>query len=716
MAARDVPDRASILQAEVSALNDLLATHEGVVIDQSAKLEQAFQECSASQQRWQCTFNASPIGLMLLDENTVIIAVNDAAAKLAAKNRADMVGRQPGDALGCRHALEQRGRCGRRSSCAACPIRALIEDAFKTGQSARGLEVRPGLIVGGVQVKPWLEISVEPVRIAERPHLVLSISDITWRKQAEEALRQSEERFRILFESSRDAMMTGAAPSGEFTAGNSAALAMFRARSEQEFLACAPADLSPERQPDGRLSGEKAGEMIATAMRNGSHFFEWTHKRLDGEEFPANVLLTRVEQAGQSFILGTVRDITAPKRAEEALRAAQQIIEGIINTIPARIFWKDNNLVYLGCNAVFAHDAGFTSPEDLVGKDDYQMGWRDRAELYRADDRQVIESGCPKLLIEEPLTTPEGKTITLLTSKVPLRSSTGETIGVLGTFMDITDRKRAEEALKAKTADLERANEEVKQFAYIVSHDFRAPLVNLKGFAGEIRSSLSAVASALEAARPHLGEEQRKAAVAALQTDVPEALHFIETAASNMDNYVNALLKLSRLGRQELHPERLRVAEIVERSLKSLAHQIGERGVTVSVGPLPEVVADRTALRTDHGQHPDQCRALPATGPAGPDRSRRQPRPDETTFFVRDNGRGIAPEDMPKVFAPFRRAGKQDVKGEGMGLAYVRTLVHRHGGEIRCESQFGVGTTFTFTLRNSIEKEEHDARTPTNRA
>ena len=132
------------------------------------------------------------------------------------------------------------------------------------------------------------------------------------------------------------------------------------------------------------------------------------------------------------------------KQAEEALRASQQIIEGIINAIPVRVFWKDKNLVYLGCNAAFARDAGFADPKDIIGKDDYQMGWRDQAELYRDDDRQVIESGCSKLLIEEPQTTPEGNTITLLTSKVPLRNSKGEISGVLGTYMDITERKQAE--------------------------------------------------------------------------------------------------------------------------------------------------------------------------------------------------------------------------------------------------------------------------------
>ena len=126
------------------------------------------------------------------------------------------------------------------------------------------------------------------------------------------------------------------------------------------------------------------------------------------------------------------QDITERKRAEEALRASQQIIEGIINAIPVRVFWKDKNLVYLGCNAIFARDAGFADPKDIIGKDDYQMGWRDQAEKYRADDRQVIESGCSKLLMEETQTTPEGNTITLLSSKIPLRSSTGRSAAFSG--------------------------------------------------------------------------------------------------------------------------------------------------------------------------------------------------------------------------------------------------------------------------------------------
>ena len=285
---------------------------------------------------------------------------------------------------------------------------------------------------------------------------------------------------------------------------------------------------------------------------------------------------------------------------------------------------------------------------------------------------------------------------------------------LLGTVRDITDQKRAEEALKAKTASMERANEEVKQFAYIVSHDFRAPLVNLKGFAGEIRSSLSVVASALETALPRLDETQRNAAAAALQKDIPEDLDFIEAAASNMDSYVNALLKLSRLGRRELHPERVRVAEVVERSLNGLAHQIGERGVTVSVGPLPEVVADRIALEQIMGNI--LTNAVLYLEPAGRAGSKSAAaaagtkRPSSSATTVAALRRRTCRKSSR------RSAGRESRMSRAKAWAwrYVRTLVHRLGGEIRCESQPGVGTTFTFTIANSAEPGEHDVRTPTN--
>lgn len=138
--------------------------------------------------------------------------------------------------------------------------------------------------------------------------------------RAEEVLREREERFRILFHSSRDALMTAAPPSWRFTSANQATLDLFGVGSAAEFIERGPGNISPKRQPDGRPSDEKSQEMVATAMREGKSFFEWTHQRMDGGPFSAEVLLTRMNVNGDAFLQATVRDIAERKRSEEALR------------------------------------------------------------------------------------------------------------------------------------------------------------------------------------------------------------------------------------------------------------------------------------------------------------------------------------------------------------------------------------------------------------
>ncbi|MEI7730212.1 MAG: PAS domain S-box protein [Verrucomicrobiota bacterium] len=147
-----------------------------------------------------------------------------------------------------------------------------------------------------------------------------TVQDITARKRVEDALRESEEKYRGLFENSRDAIMTLEPPSWRFTSGNPAVVKLFGAKSEAEFIAHAPWELSPKCQPDGSASTGKAREMIETAVREGAHFFEWTHRRIDGTEFPTNVLLTRMTLDEKTVVQATIRDITARKRNEESLR------------------------------------------------------------------------------------------------------------------------------------------------------------------------------------------------------------------------------------------------------------------------------------------------------------------------------------------------------------------------------------------------------------
>ncbi|MDQ7817277.1 MAG: PAS domain S-box protein [Melioribacteraceae bacterium] len=154
-------------------------------------------------------------------------------------------------------------------------------------------------------------------------------------------------------------------------------------------------------------------------------------------------------------IYAAARDVTEKFNAEKELKENQrrlaetnQLLQSVLDTVPSRLFWKDKNLTYLGCNKLFANDAGRSSPAELIGLNDYEMSWKDQTELYRADDTEVIETGIAKINYEETQTTPDGKQIWLRTSKVPLRDIDQKIIGVLGNYEDITSKKITEEALK----------------------------------------------------------------------------------------------------------------------------------------------------------------------------------------------------------------------------------------------------------------------------
>jgi len=268
--------------------------------------------------------------------------------------------------------------------------------------------------------------------------ILLAIEDVTERMELEELLTESEERFRRLFETADDGILLLDKNDGNITHANPAIL---------EMLTCNKEECIGKKIKDigFSLACDDIKDILQELDRNGIiNYDDVLVQTKAGQVISTDIYM--VDRA--RLVQCNIRDITERKYAENALRESKQVLEGIINSIPTRVFWKDKNLVFLGCNAIFAKDAGFTDPEEIIGKNDYQMVWRNEADLYREDDRQVIESGSAKLLIEEQQTTPEGKTITLLTNKIPLLNPQGEISGILGTYIDITERKEAEEALK----------------------------------------------------------------------------------------------------------------------------------------------------------------------------------------------------------------------------------------------------------------------------
>jgi light-regulated signal transduction histidine kinase (bacteriophytochrome) len=294
------------------------------------------------------------------------------------------------------------------------------------------------------------------------------------------------------------------------------------------------------------------------------------------------------------------------------------------------------------------------------------------------------------------------------------RTPDGRAVQMCGLNYDITDIKQTTEELRALNMLLEQRvaertaalaatnvilaqkNEEVEAFVYIVSHDLRAPLVNLQGFSGELARSCDALEQTLRTAelQPHV----ERTVLAILRQDIAGALRYISASTMKFQSLIDTLLLLSRTGKQELRFEQADVQGIVESTVMSLHQTIDGSGAAVIVETLPVITADATAI----GQVFSNLisNALKYLQPGRPGRIviGGELAGEVTHYWVRDNGAGIATSAQPRLFQVFQRFHPTLASGEGMGLAIVKRLIERHGGRVWVESEEGVGTTFHLQL------------------
>ena len=273
---------------------------------------------------------------------------------------------------------------------------------------------------------------------------VVTFIDITERKRAEAELRASEDKYRGLFESSRDAIMTLEPPNWQFTSGNQSALKMFGVENEQAFTSLGPWDLAPERQSNGQASADMGKEMIETAMREGSHFFEWTHRRLSGDDFPATVLLSRMQSEGMGFLQATVRDIAKEARLDSALRASVAYTRSLleVNLDPLVTISASGQITDVNESTVLATGV---PREQLVGRDfsDYFT----EPDTARAGYRRAFADGFVR---DFPLTLrhTSGRTTDVLYNASVYRDAQGKVLGVFAAARDITELNRTTRLLE----------------------------------------------------------------------------------------------------------------------------------------------------------------------------------------------------------------------------------------------------------------------------
>jgi PAS domain S-box-containing protein len=307
-----------------------------------------------------------------------------------------------------------------------------IEKVVRTGEP---------VVFEDMRGQRYIMNSVNPIKDSSGKVIRVAIFglDVTHLVEIQEALRESELRYRSLFESSPVGLGLSTTD-GKILDCNSTMLGM---------IGYSIAEIGQVNLKDTYVNLQARARLLKELATNGLvRDFEVRLKRKDGTAYWASLSVIPFPFGGENTMLAVQVDITERKQVEEDLRDARNILRRIIDMLPVRVFWKNKDLKYLGCNEAFVKDAGLKSVDEIVGKNDFDLVWKNQAELFRAGDKEVIETGRPKLTYEEPSTAPSGNAIWVNTSKVPLKNAEGETIGVLGVYSDITAQKQMQDALR----------------------------------------------------------------------------------------------------------------------------------------------------------------------------------------------------------------------------------------------------------------------------
>ena len=397
----------------------------------------------------------------------------------------------------------------------------------------------------------------------------------------------------------------------------------------------------------------------------------------------------RVGEPQERHVAIHFKDITERKRAEEELRESETRLRAILDNSPGMVFLKDSEGRYLHVNRQFERVFHMTR-EQVVGRTDEALFAPEQAAAFHANDLKALQAGVP-LELEEVALHDDGPH-TSIVSKFPLFGGDGKPYALCGITTDITERKRAEEALhrahdelearvQERTAEILKKNRDLETLLYVTSHDLREPLRSIENFSHLVHDRYAKV----------LDDKGR------------DYLQRVIRGTQRMDQLMKDILTLSRVQRMELPAEEISSESIISEVLRRLDDKIKEAGATVQVAKdLPRLKGNRTwatqgvynlitnALKFHHnGQAPEvEIAPYHPTVEDGP----------VAGIVVRDRGPGVAPEHAERIFELFQRAVGRKVEGTGAGLAIVRQVAERHGGRAWVQPREGGGSEFILTF------------------
>jgi two-component system, LuxR family, sensor kinase FixL len=444
-------------------------------------------------------------------------------------------------------------------------------------------------------------------------------------------------------------------------------------------------------------SGVGALLLMNEAIEQGAKFTRIEVCRKNGSYAIAEISIAPLfnDEDEPDGIMAIVADLTdRTTTADEALVHEHDLLHVLMESIPDTIYFKDTESRFIRINKAQAKTLGLSTPEDAIGKSDFDFFAPEHAEEAYSDEQRLISTRQPVISKREKIRVADGDSMWVSATKVPMLNKRGQVTGIAGISRDITAVVEAEEQLKVVATKLQRSNRELQDFASVASHDLQEPLRKIQAF----------------------GDRLKGKCAAALSDEGRDYLDRMQSAASRMQILINDLLTFSRVATKARPFVPVSLNEVVSGVLSDLEVRIEQTAALVEVSALPIIEADALQIGQVLQNLIGNALKFHAEGEAPVIKISAQlidsPSADALDerlceIRVADNGIGFEEKYLDRIFNVFQRLhGRGDYEGTGIGLAVCRKIVERHGGQITATSSPGAGSTFIIKLPLKHQQQE----------
>lgn len=527
------------------------------------------------------------------------------------------------------------------------------------------------------------EIQARVVKQGNKRVRISALRDISRRKESEKALKNSEMKFRQLFENALDAIFI-MNEKAEFIDCNHRAVEI-TGFSKNEIIGNTPQIFSAQYQADGKLSGEKVSKVHQAAMEGEVSRFEWLCRQKNGSPFTAEVSYFAFSEGKTKLMYAVVKDISESKRAQKALKASEQQKKRILNTSQNAIYIYDNSdLRYEYANPAFTKYTKWT-PEDLNRMKEDFFSLFHEADFPRVQEHmdKVINSETDRsYAIEYRFKTKEGKFIWLYSQDSPYeRDENGNVKKFIGAFTDISALKKIEDELTKSSKQLAELNATKDKFLSVIAHDLKSPFNAIIGFTKLLMNNHREYS----------------------ETQKDEFLRIVYNSSENTYRLIENLLEWARSqsGRIEFNPQLHDLQTVLAENILLLMSQAEQKNISLKFDQKTEgrIYADLNMLNSVLRNLISN--AIKFTPKGGEVYVGAEKKSDAFSVYVKDSGIGIDKETQNKLFNISEKVsseGTEHEKGTGLGLILCRDFMLKHGGSISVNSKIGEGSVFSITF------------------